>query len=943
MHDAIVQFAATIRAAGLTPPHNIKADGVLHRFPSNGKPSDDSGYYVLHADDIPAGMFGCWRLGIKESWRADIGRSFTAKEEAEHRAKVKAMQQQRKEEEAKRHSEEATKAAQMWNAATPVPEDHPYLISKGIKPYGLRQYNGALVIPMYDADGRLCSLQFIDGDGNKRFLPGGKIKCRFHLIGSIEGVPVLCIAEGFATGATIHAVTGYPVIVAFNAGNLDTVAKATRSMFPDIPLIICADDDFKTVGNPGITKAKAAALAVGGIVAVPAFNTARGEKDSDFNDMARVNGLASVAEIVKSALTKNADVDRSPVTPVLPVLPPTEAPFSTVTPAQAQVLTVLPEPDFASGIEPYKPEQNTVASESKTKRGNTLFPGSSKRPCYRVYDDWCGPDSQHPSGVYHHSMSKETKNEPSMPVDIRLCGPLRVIAIARNKHGREFGQVIEFINKDGTPKRWNMPSRLLAGRGDEIQIELLDAGLDINYSMRGKIAEYINNQHPKSKVWTASTCGWFDNEVFVLPNCVIGNNADGVVYQCENYGAMDSYEQSGYLSQWQDNVARYCIGNSLLLLAVSQAFSGALLNKCVVDGIGVHIFGGSSKGKTSGMLLAGSVWGNPKRYNRSWTATANGLEAAATGVNDGLLCLDEMSKADAGEVSKCLYMLANGIGKQRSNPTGSARTLNSWRISVLSNGEESIEAHLIKSGIVAKPGELVRFLQLPIFGEYGAFSELHGMESGRAFSVLLASNSAKYYGVAGVAYLEKLTRDKRDFSKLLEQFFAIFEKQHGTLSPQEGRAARAFALIGLAGELATEYGITGWPERAAIDAALLCFQKWRDHRGHGELEPQQLVNALRQYIELYGDARFTSTVDETRLNGERSGHWRVVNGVKQWLFSSAGFKKAIGNTDTQQAIRLLIAQGVLIPGPKKNVTQVKQGNVTGWFYVIRFEESDNAG
>ncbi|WP_082877484.1 DUF927 domain-containing protein [Methylomonas koyamae] len=563
------------------------------------------------------------------------------------------------------------------------------------------------------------------------------------------------------------------------------------------------------------------------------------------------------------------------------------------------------------------------------------FPPATERDCYRVYDNWCGPKSKWPPGVYWHYMSKGTKEEPPAPVDVRLCGPLRVTATARNKQGREFGQVLEFVDKLKHSKRWNMPSKLLAGRGDDLLRELFDSGLDICYKQRSRIAEYISEQRPKATVWTASACGWFDG-VFVLPNQVIGDNAESVMYQCDSAKALDAYTQAGSLDDWQSHVARYCPGNPLLVLAVSQAFSGALLEKCSVDGIGVHIFGESSKGKTSGMLLAGSVWGEPKRFNRSWTATANGLESAATGVNDGLLCLDEMSKAAADEVSNSLYMLANGIGKQRATATGSARALNTWRVSVLSNGEESIEAHLLKAGIIAKAGELVRFLQLPIFGNYGAFNDLHGVESGRAFSTLLAQNSARYYGTAGIAYLEKLTRDKRDFAGYLSQFVAVIEKQDGALSPQEGRAARAFALIGMAGELATEYGITGWLERTAMDAALQCFKQWRNHRGKGELEPKQLVDTVRHYVELYGDARFTSTTDDTRLNGERSGYWREVDSVRQWLFSTAGFKKAIGNADSKQAARLLTAQGVLIPGRSKTVTQVKHSGGTSWFYVIQF-------
>jgi putative DNA primase/helicase len=605
---------------------------------------------------------------------------------------------------------------------------------------------------------------------------------------------------------------------------------------------------------------------------------------------------------------------------------------SRVTPAVTPQNLGVTKPDLNDSIDP----KETPPAEE------TPFPEPDKRPCYRVYDDWCGKDSKHQPGLYWHYMSKETKTNPSVPVDVRLCGPLRVTAIARNKHGREFGQVLEFTDKDRRVKRWNMPSRLLAGRGDDLQKELFDSGLDIVHSHRSRIAEYISGQHPKERVWTAATCGWHGND-FVLPDQVIGDGSDAVLYQCDSTKALDAFAGSGTLDQWRDNVSRYCLGNPLMILAESEAFSGPLLAKCAIEGIGVHIFGASSNGKTSGMLVAGSVWGEPKLFNKSWTATANGLEAAAISVNDGLFCLDEMSKADADEVSKSLYMLANGTGKQRSNANGTAKQLNTWRVAVLSNGEESIETHLAKRGIAAKPGELVRFLQLPIFGAYGAFDDLHGHESGRLFSDAVRRNSQQYYGTAGVAYLQKLTRDDRDFADYLNRFVEVFEKKFGELSPQEGRAARTFALIGMAGELATEYGVTGWPENTALDTALLCFEKWRAHRGEGEMEPKQLVASIRNYIELYGDARFTSVTDDTRLHGERSGYWRETGDVRQWLFSSAGFKKATGNADPKQAARLLMAEGVLIRGSQdKVVTQVRYKSGRDWFYVIQLEDAADA-
>lgn len=119
----------------------------------------------------------------------------------------------------------------------------------------------------------------------KKFLHGGRVTgCYFSIPANPKGAAALCICEGFATGASINEATGYPVAVAFNAGNLEAVARGMRAKFPDLPLIICADDDVCTAGNPGLSKATAAAQTVGGRLAVPFFGTDRPDGATDFND-----------------------------------------------------------------------------------------------------------------------------------------------------------------------------------------------------------------------------------------------------------------------------------------------------------------------------------------------------------------------------------------------------------------------------------------------------------------------------------------------------------------------------------------------------------------------------------------------------------------------------------------------------------------------------------
>ncbi len=175
--------------------------------------------------------------------------------------------------------------------------------------------------------------------------------------------------------------------------------------------------------------------------------------------------------------------------------------------------------------------QSMVAATSETDAA-ALFPDASSRPCYQVYEHTCGPDDRWPAGVYYHFLGKSSAKEPPALRDVKICDVLKAVAIARNRQGGEFGLLLEFRDRLGQAKQWNMPCRLLAGRGDELQKALFDQGLDIHYAQRSRLADYLCQQHPDRTVWITSTPGWFDN-VYVLPDRSIGDSSDAVILQSE--------------------------------------------------------------------------------------------------------------------------------------------------------------------------------------------------------------------------------------------------------------------------------------------------------------------------------------------------------------------------------------------------------------------------
>ncbi len=269
--DIEADFRAAMASHGIETDSPIQADGRIHSFYVIGeKRRSKNGRYALFTDPVPGGWFGTWKnSGMWQTWYAKYDKKLSPAECAAQRAKIKEMHAQRIAEAREIHTANQKRAWRIWGSAKPATNDHPYLLSKGVGAFGLRRLMDSLVIPLRDVYGVIWSLQFVEPDGTKRFLSGGRKRgCYFPV-----GIPkdTMCICEGYATGASVFMATGHATAIAFDAGNLEPVAQALRQKFPNLTLIIAADNDSCTPGNPGLSKAIEAALAVGGLVAYPSF------------------------------------------------------------------------------------------------------------------------------------------------------------------------------------------------------------------------------------------------------------------------------------------------------------------------------------------------------------------------------------------------------------------------------------------------------------------------------------------------------------------------------------------------------------------------------------------------------------------------------------------------------------------------------------------------
>jgi putative DNA primase/helicase len=535
------------------------------------------------------------------------------------------------------------------------------------------------------------------------------------------------------------------------------------------------------------------------------------------------------------------------------------------------------------------------------------FPGMDHRPRWKCYWDWCGPltDSGNrikPAGVYYHGLTEGTEKKPAVAYDMLVCSPLEVKAVTRtDDHSETYGLLLKFRDLDGKQREWAMPRNLLRGSCEEMRGELLDHGVSI--SEKHKLAEWLQRPAPKERVIAATATGWADaGRSFVLPHRVIGPS--NVIFQSERASTEGSAATGGTFAAWQKEIAALCVGNPVPMLSICVALAGPLLAKVHRQSCGIHWVNDSSTGKTTALMVGASVWGGDK-FTRTWRSTANGLEGAASSLNDTCLCLDEISEADPKQIGEIVYSIANGVGKTRANRIGAARRVLRWQLTVLSTGERTVRAQMAEAGKLVKAGQEIRLLNVPASRTHGAFDELHQFPDGRALSDHLKTVCKQHHGHAGPAFVEHILSDGRDFGGELQYLIEL--GQFKAPDSQSGRAASSFALFGLAGELATEYGIVPWPKGAALVSAAEGYQSWLETRGKGITEHRQILQAIADYIARHGDSRFSEKgkIEEKPVIN-RAGWWTEEGDSERiYLFNSPALREAGNGYDIKRILSAL--------------------------------------
>ncbi|MGU3326109.1 DUF927 domain-containing protein [Methylobacterium mesophilicum] len=516
------------------------------------------------------------------------------------------------------------------------------------------------------------------------------------------------------------------------------------------------------------------------------------------------------------------------------------------------------------------------------------------------------------------------RGESATTETIWICAAFEVIGRARDPNGFGWARWLRWLDPDGRRHEHAVSDAALHGDMGALAADLASRGLVISRAGRGPLCDYLNRLRVRTRVTTVNRTGWHlvgEHRVFVLPDAVIGQpEAERVVLT----GATAApYSRKGTLQEWRDGVGRLTAGHGRLVLALSTAFAGPLVDLVGGEGGGVNLYGQSSRGKTTGLKAAASVWGrgaSDPGFVRSWRATANAQEATAAIVTDTLLCLDEIGVAEGRDAAAAVYQLASGVGKGRSARDGSIRAPMTWRVLTLSTGELPMAAKIAEDKQrKAYAGQAVRLLDVPADAGrgFGLFDNAGPDGDPARLAEALQKAAVIAYGEAGPAFVRALMDMGLEQARaLVVDLVDGFVAEHAPpdADGQVRRAAARLGMIAAAGELARTFNIVPWEEGEADAAAARALADWINSRGGTEpAEVREAITQVRRFFEAHGDSRFETADDpDARPVTNRAG-WRRGHGDgRVWLVLPEMWKSEVcSGLDPVATARILAEHGML--------------------------------
>ena len=508
-----------------------------------------------------------------------------------------------------------------------------------------------------------------------------------------------------------------------------------------------------------------------------------------------------------------------------------------------------------------------------------------------------------------------------------ISGPCWITALTRSQDSTDWGRVIHWIDQDGKKQTLSIPICRFSESGSPVAAELASRGLKVIPGKERALMAYLGSfDLPRTfRLQSVLNLGWLNdqdgNAQFMLPTGVIGiRQAEEVIFQPEQHSStIKTMHSKGSLEHWQTFVAKPTAGNPYLTFGLCTAFAAPLMKFAELDSGGFHLYGKSSKGKTTTLQLAASVYGcgadpaaSENSYINRWNTTGNALEATAAAHNDGILLLDEMGTCGARDFGKVIYDLFGGRGKNRLNKNSTLQNQRSWRILGLSTGEISVRQKIEEEpGGTAKTGQLIRMVDIPIHD--GVISKTLIEEHG-TFVNQLKKASGQYYGTAGPAFLEHLVRIEPDIQRLQQTIqnaisdWMVILTSNIELESSQQRVIQRLAVVATAGVLAIKFNILPLDKDDIYNTIMAIRDAWL-HDDENMPEAVRGAKAVRDFI-LRHPSRFRNLIDEQTMIRDLAGYYDASQEL--YLFTDDGLKEAASGINLKGVIEELNQRGFLI-------------------------------
>ena len=514
-----------------------------------------------------------------------------------------------------------------------------------------------------------------------------------------------------------------------------------------------------------------------------------------------------------------------------------------------------------------------------------------------------------------------------------LSDPIDIIGTGQDNDGAYY-RIIKFKDKiTRQQKTAALPQAEIADGKCWGRLGFYGLSIESNPTKRRKLADYLQKEGSQTAFTITDRAGWHEDS-YIMPSGETITAADkdpAIIYNGDTSQAK-AYQPNGELTDWQQNIARYAVGNSRLCLALGASFAAPLLSLLNEESGGFHLMGDSSDGKTTAAKVALSVWGKPSGSLLSWSGTKIGFSNTAAARNDGLLVLDEIGQASPHVIGDTVYSVMNGINKVQGAKQGGNRALTRWKVMMFSTGEKTPDSILKHNKGDWNAGQAARLPSIRAAAQYGIYDTLHGFEDGALLSEHIAQSAEKYHGVAGRLFIRQLLDDLEQTKQQATERIAAFIATIPELSGQARRVAKRFAIAAAALELAAP--VTGLPVGVGMAGVKKCFDEWLEANGAGKHEDRRIIEQAEDFIAQHAlGTRFMEWSDKS-TNKDHAGY-RKQEGEKLelWVIRRVFADEIAQSFDESKVCRVLADNGLLKYNHKNRGYQhQRKGN--GWFHVL---------